>query len=387
MESNITTISEEQLDALFADTPENTPNAADLPIKQASEESPDIDIIEDIEDLFGEETEKPEEETKTEEKEKSTEEKSKEDKPKEEEKQSEEDEQFVNEGLRNVAKFLISKGQWFDFEGSEEYLDKINPESFEELALKQDEDRLNQSFNDLVDSTGDYGKAIFAHIKQGGNPDDVIDIFKEQKAIQAIDTKSVDGQKAIIEKYYSEVLNWKPEKVRKQIERIIVDDELETEAAEVEEKFNESYKERLAEIQQQEIQRKEDQKRKEQVFVSSITHSLASREDLEATDKANIQKALFTFKNKLPDGTLVNDFYLKFAEIQSKPEEYIDLVDFVLNKDKYKKKLESKGATVEAKRHWNFTRTGGSGKQVESNNSKKQNKQSPINTFSLALQK
>lgn len=385
MESNITTISEEQLDALFADTPENTPTAEDLPIKQQASEDK-IDIIEDIEDLFGEETEEKEEKPKD--KEKPAEEKKTE---KEEEDKSEdsEDKEFVQEGLKNVAKFLISKGQWFDWEGSEEYLNTIDEKSFEELVLKQDEERLNQSFNELVDSTGDYGKAIIAHIKQGGNPDDVIDIFKEQRSVQAIDTKSVDGQKAIIEKYYSEVLNWKPEKVRKQIERIIIDDELETEAAEVEEKFNESYKERLAEIQEQEIARKEDQKRKEQVFVSSITQSLAAREDLEQTDKANIQKALFNFKNKLPDGTLVNDFYLKFAEIQSKPEEYIDLVDFILNKDKYKKKIESKAATQEAKRVWNFSRTGGSGKLPipQSNNSKKQSKQSPILDFSLALQK
>jgi hypothetical protein len=42
-------------------------------------------------------------------------------------------------------------------------------------------------FEELLDSTGVYGKAIIGHIKNGGNPDEIIDIFKEQKALQSLD--------------------------------------------------------------------------------------------------------------------------------------------------------------------------------------------------------
>jgi hypothetical protein len=89
-------------------------------------------------------------------------------------------------------------------------------------VAEQDRLRVEGMFGELVDSTGPFGKAIIDFVKNGGNPDEIIDLFKEQKQVESISIENADGQKDIIKHYYSEVLGWKPEKIEKYLSGLIL---------------------------------------------------------------------------------------------------------------------------------------------------------------------
>ncbi|XAI97416.1 hypothetical protein [Leptolyngbya phage Lbo-JY46] len=354
--SQIVSLSQEQLDSFFSDTPEGTPSANDLNAgkkEEISKENPKKEVVEkpqpkeiekinpeDIPDFEEEEEEQEDTEEEIEVK-KEEPKKKKEAKNKEpEEVIKEEDTPEVKEILKSTVDFLIKSGQWLDFDGREDL--EIDNETFGKLAAEQDQFRVQNLFSELVDSTGDYGKAIIAHIKNGGNPEDIIDIFKEQKQIESIDVSTIEGKIETIETYYRDVLGWKPDKVKKHLERISRDgeEELILEYEDVSEKFDEYYQQRLAEIEEQNEIQKRQAIEKQEKFVNNIKSVLASRPDLTVRDQKLVENAVLKFKNKLPNGQVVNDFFVEFAKIQNDPEEYVNLVLYVMDRKNQEKKKD-----------------------------------------------
>lgn len=262
----------------------------------------------------------------------------------------------INEVLTNTVEFLVKSGKWVDFDGREDL--EITQDVYADLAAKQDEYRLGQLYNELLDSTGDYGKAIIAHIKSGGNPDEIIDLFKEQKQLQQIDTTSEAGKQAKIEKYYSDILGWKPERVEKTIKRLITDNEIESEFSEVENLYDQHYKEELAKTQEKVKQEEAEAKQRQSTFVSNIKNVLKEDTTLSEADKKIIQSTILDFRHKLPNGQKVNDFYIKFAEKQADPKEYIDLVRFVTDKAGYLKSIQRTEETKANQKAFSFVKNG-----------------------------
>ena len=258
----------------------------------------------------------------------------------------------VNNVLKNTVDYLISSGKWVDFEGREDL--EITQETYAELAAKQDEFRVNNLFDELVNSTGDYGKAIFSHIKNGGNPDEIIDLFKEEKQVSKIDTSTEEGKQSLIEKYYKDVLGWKPEKVDKTVKRLVTDNAIDEEFTDVKDMYDAHYKKRLNELdfQAKAVERQNEERQAN--FVNSIKSALNSSEDLTPTDKDLIARSILQFNHKLQNGQKVNDFYLKFAEVQSDPKEYIDLIRFIMDKKKYISSINRKKETAANVKAYNF---------------------------------
>lgn len=343
LDSSIANLSEEDFNSWFEDTPKGTPSADDLvggkdkpEIKQVKEDeviqvkSP-LDGIEEIniEDF---------EEKKIEDKDKKESEKT--DEKIEDKEEVTEEAQAINEVLKSTTDYLVKKGLWLDWKDRD--TQEITPEVYAEIAAKQDEVRLNNMFNELIDTTGDYGKAIINFVKEGGNPDDIIDIFKEQKQVESIDTKSEEGKKILINKYYKEVHNWKPEKIERQIATLIGSEGLETEADEIKELYNEFHKKELQKVTAEQAEYQETLRKRESEFKDTITKTIVARQDLNEKEKKFIQKSVLDYNVKLPNGNQVNEFYVKFAEVQANPEEYVDLVRFIMDKKNYLEKLSSK---------------------------------------------
>lgn len=371
-ESQITQLSTEQLDKLFESTPDTTPTADNLAVGKTGDTPSvpsgldNIPFVENIDEVLdNEDTVEPQEPVK-----KDGEESTKKDSTKStddaaESKNIENDEldgsddtvddsptANVNEVLKNTVDYLIKSGKWVDFEGREDL--EVTEEVYAELAKKQDEYRVSTMFNELLDSTGDYGKAIISHIKNGGNPDEIIDLFKEQKQVTQIDTSTEDGKQQLIEKYYSDVLGWKPEKVAKTVKRLISEDEINSEFDDVKEMYNEHYENRLKEINEQNRQKEIENIRKQEVFVNNIKTALDGNTDLTEKDKQLIAGSILNFRHKLDNGQKVNDFYIKFAEKQADPREYVDLVRFVMDKEGYLKSISRKLTTKANAEAFNF---------------------------------
>jgi hypothetical protein len=245
----------------------------------------------------------------------------------------------INAVLKNTMDYLIESGQWADFDGREDL--EMTEEIYAELALKQSQQSAYEIVNELIDSTGAYGKAIIGHIKNGGNPDDVIDIFKEEQELKQIDTSTEAGKQVKIEKYYKDILGWKAEKVSKHIKRLIEDNEIDAEHAEVDELYTKHHQQQLAKIDEQAKVAKQEEVRRKEVFAGNIKKAIEANKDLTPKERQVIESSILDFKHKLDNGQKVNDFYLKFAEMQADPASYVELVQFVMDKDNYKKKIKT----------------------------------------------
>ena len=389
-DSSIASISEEQLESFFEEIPDGTPNADKLlggkkpeeqsvkkvkddevvNLESATSFGADIEKIEDVNALLGDDDEdedKKETKKKADKKENVDDDSDKDDESKEDKKskksapkkenedtETPEELEAVNDILKNTVNYLVEKGLWLDWEGREDL--EIDQKTYAEIAAKQDEARVGKLFDELIDSTGPYGKAIIGFVKQGGDPDAVIDIFKEQKQIENFDTSSEEGSKALINKYYKEILNWKPERIERHISTLIANDELETEISDVKESYDKYHQKELQQIAQQQQEETLKQKERESKFKENITSAIQELKDLPEKDKKLIEKSILNYNNKLSDGTQVSDFYVRFAQVQSNPKEYIDLVRFVMDKENYIKSLKTEINNKVVDKTFNFVK-------------------------------
>lgn len=374
-ESQITQLSTDQLDQLFDSTPTTTPTADDLVVGKEGEDGKHVvknvrGGIESIPFLGDDELEIDTEEVKNDKKkDKSTNDKNSKDAEDTTENVSDADNvegdgsgtdntdtndnvSDVSSILKNTVDYLVKSGKWVDFEGREDL--EMTEEVYADLVKKQDDYRLSNTFSELVDSTGSYGKAIINHIKNGGNPDEIIDLFKEQKQVSQIDVSTETGKQELIEKYYTDILGWKPEKVTKTVKRLITDNEIDTEFNDVKEMYDEHYKKELDKLDQDNRQKEVDNLNKQKVFVGNIQSAIDSNDSFSPQDKKVIADSILQFRHKLDNGQKVNDFYIKFAEKQADPNEYVDLVSFVMDKAGYLKRITKKESTKANANAFNF---------------------------------
>lgn len=256
--------------------------------------------------------------------------------------------------LKNTTNFLIEKGIWSDFEGREDL--ELDEETYAALSLKQAETQVEDLFSELLDSTGDYGKAIISHIKNGGNPDEIIDIFKEQKQIENLDITKGGNAESLIEKYYSDIVGWSDIKIKRYIDTLKAEEDgLSTEATEVQQKFEEIYNEQLKKVTAQQQEDKRNREIENQKYLSKLSETIDSFEDFNEEDKKIVKNSVFKTTKKI-NGVPVNEFFAKFYEIQKDPKQYVKLVHFVMAPDKYEGKIESKQQKNITAKQWNFVK-------------------------------
>lgn len=374
--TTVTNLSESQLDILFGDDKapvipqaddlktglepiiDTNPNPNDsLIIENTSSDK--IDIIDDVDKIFNNEPTNAD------------------DKPADDRKVVDEETTKV---LKNTVNFLVDKGLWKDFDGREDF--EFTDESYAELAQKQVEEKVNDLFSELVDSTGDYGKAIISHIKKGGNPDEIIDLFKEQKALQSFDVTSVENQKDIIEKYYTEVVGWSKAKTDKFLSTLEGEDgAFEQEAKDAQNKFDELYSEQIKQIQLEQQKQAEKAKQDRLEYINTLGKEIDKYEGLSEQDKKLIKTSALNYNKKLEDGTPVSEFYIKFQKMQQDPKEYIKLIHFVVDPEGYETKVSTKVKNKVVEKSWNFIK--GNTAVTKSTDTQIDNKTTPKTSFSF----
>jgi hypothetical protein len=394
LETQIVDISDDALDSLFDETPSKTVSANSLVGgKKANETVADADIEDDedeeevverkpskkqakvapkkevvpertdtIEDVDldeldkEDETDEDDEDTTKEDKEAKAKAKADAAKAKAEANGKEGGEEVLSV-LKSTVDYLVEQGIWQDFEGREDM--EITEQTYAELVAKQDQARVQNMFDELVDSTGPFGKAIIEFTKNGGSPDEIIDLFKEQKATEAINIDSLDGQKAIIKQYYTDVMGWKPEKADKYIGNLVLSNELENEATEVKDLYGSFYKKEADRLNKEQADFVKQQKDAEVAFENNIKTAVKERKDLSAAERKTVEDYLLNYDQKLPNGNVVNKFYVNFAKMQANPQEYIDLVMFVMDKQKFVQKVATKEKSEAAAKAFNFIKGNG----------------------------
>jgi hypothetical protein len=260
--------------------------------------------------------------------------------------------------LEAKYKGLVERGIWQEIELPADF--EWSDETYGEIASTQAQWKAEEMFNEMLDQSGDYGKAIFNHIKNGGNPDEIITLFKESKKLEGLDITTEDGQQQAVRDYYTKVMGWSEAKTTRFINSAIDRKELKTEAEEVKGLMDKEIKKQLQETEKEQAAKVEAQKAANEQFAKSMEQAIASREDFSAKEQKQLMQNLLVFDQKLSDGRVANKFTMDYMALKSDPAKFVDLIAFVSNPEKYIEKVSKKAETNTAKKTWEFIKNSGS---------------------------
>ena len=272
--------------------------------------------------------------------------------------------------LKARAELLIKKGIWADFEGSDEV--EWDEDTFAEIEVKQQELWQTEEREKILGTFGPYGSAIADYAAKGGDPEKLIDIFKEQQRVENLSIESEDDQKAVVLKYVTEFQGMKPKQAQVYINALVADKELADTAKDAKEDMElelKNQEKELTESQNANI-KKIEAKRKSDVekFTTDVNSVLSARTDIPADEKKQLLKLLTKFDKKLPNGVPVNEFYFLFAEFKKNLPNYLELVRFVNNPKKFVKSAENKGKNEATDKAFKLVRTNNQSKKVKAAN-------------------
>lgn len=277
----------------------------------------------------------------------------------------------TSEFLKSRVQFFIQNGEWdgdFEIDGKKPEDIEWDEDTFGEIDLQQRSAWKEQARAEIVNSYGPYGKAIADHIIAGGDPDTLIDIFKEQQEVKAFDISSESGQEDLVFRYQTEILGRKAERVKKDIVSWKADGVLEEEAKEAKTTWEQSLKKQETEEKQAAINIKTANenraKENQRVFIENVTTVVNGNKEISDDEKKQVIKALTTYNQELPNGQKVNAFYSKLAEFKKSLPNYIDLVRFVLNKDKFIKTVKNTGKNTANDKSFRMIRAANDKKQT-----------------------
>jgi len=286
----------------------------------------------------------------------------------EEDEENESDSADVKDFLKARVDLLIKKGEWADFDGREDV--EWDEDTFADMEIQQRTYQKQQMREELLESFGPYGKEIADYAAKGGDPDKLIDIFKEQQMIGSLSVETEEDQRAVIMKYETEFLNKKSSRVKVYIDSLEASKELETAAKEAKEAMEESLKSQQDDLiaEQDASIKRQQQKQKESIqrFQSDVASLVDKMTDIGADEKKQILQVLTKFDKKLKNGTPVNEFYFKFEQFRKDLPNYMKLVRFVLNPDKFIKSIENNGKNQATEKAFKLAMSANKSKKVKS---------------------
>jgi len=92
---------------------------------------------------------------------------------------------------------MVDENIWEEVEVSE------NTEWSKETFLEIQKLQAEAKYEDLLSRTGSYGKAIIQFEKDGGNPTELLNLFREQKDIRDFDVSIEENQEEFLGAYYA----------------------------------------------------------------------------------------------------------------------------------------------------------------------------------------
>ena len=236
-----------------------------------------------------------------------------------------------------------------DFELEDDVI--LDDDSYTQILDYKDEYTYNLLKEEVrAEFTDKLGDNIIKFLENGGDYTKFAELAKEQSAILELNIATDSGQKAIVSKYYKEILGWKDEKIEKHIDRLYNDGELQEEATDLKEKFDDYFNQEQADL----VARQEKQKQNELKMLEkqkSNFSKVLTDKGLSQKDTAEYLQFVFEDGYKLPDGSLITPLDYEILKIQRDPENLSELVQFLKDKEGYikRKAIEINNPKVDKK--------------------------------------
>lgn len=213
-----------------------------------------------------------------------------------------------------------------------------------ETFKKVQQQAVSGQYNDLLDKTGAYGKAIIEYEKNGGNPGELLSLFREQKQVQEFDIKDAAGQEEFLRAYYEAQGN--SEKSTDRMIKALQDQGEEAfseEAAEKKTLWDSQYDKEIEGRKKEQALLAKTMEEAAKNFQKTITDTLTSDADATPKEKKELRDYILEY-NQTYNGKQVSQFYVDMSEIQKDPTNYVELAKFIkgIKTGEYKKKVETK---------------------------------------------
>ncbi len=233
---------------------------------------------------------------------------------------------------------MVAQGIWEEVEVPEGT--EWNKDTFIQIQKLQAESK----YDDLLSKTGPYGKAIIEYEQNGGNPGELLNLFREQREIQTFDISDSEGQEVFLRSFLEAQGN-----SEKSIERTItlLKDQggtvLQEEAEEKKQIWDEQYKEQIENTKKEQVLLNKQREEAEKNFQKNITTTLQSDTDISLKERKELQNYMLNYTQSFR-GKQVSQFYLDMAEIQKDPKNYVELAKFIkgIKTGEYVKKVADK---------------------------------------------
>jgi hypothetical protein len=222
-----------------------------------------------------------------------------------------------------------------------------------ETFLEVQKLQATSKYEDLLSKTGPYGKAIIQFEQNGGNPGELLNLFREQREVQQFDISSPDGQEQFLREYLQA-----QEYSDKSIDRLIKaltdqgGEALKEEAEEKKALWDTQYNEAIESRKRDQALESQRVKEAQDSFKSNIEDTLTKDGDVTPKERKDLQGYILNYSQSY-QGRNVSQFYVDMAEVQRDPKNYIELAKFVrgLKDGNYTQKIADKtkkSATVES---------------------------------------
>lgn len=222
-----------------------------------------------------------------------------------------------------------------DFELEDEVV--LDDEKYQQIL-----DYENQYVYDVISSqvrqeyTEKLGDNIVKFVEAGGDYTKIAELIKEQNKVVEFNISTDSGQKAIVSKYYKEVLKWSDARVEKHVDRLFNDGDLEEEATTLKTEFDTHFQEQQNQLVEQQVKEQQKQVAQQQKQIEGFSSTM-----LESgyTQKEIDQYVNYVYKNiEIKEGISMPALDLKILKIQRDPKQLLELIQFVEDKENYLKK-------------------------------------------------
>jgi hypothetical protein len=303
------------------------PTAVALKDGEAQEKADALDEAQVVDDLFGGEDQELDEYGNKVDK-----------KPAAVEKKSAASTQEFEVDYKALYEQMVKDGVWQELDIPDDI--EWNADTFKKAQQLQ----TSTQYQDLLDKTGPYGKAIIEFEKNGGNPGEMLNLFREQRQVQEFDIKEADGQEEFLRAYYEAQGN--SEASTNRMVKALLDQGPEAFSEEAQEKkqlWDAQYAKEIEGRQKEQQLMAKTMETAAKNFQKTISDTLTADAEVTPKERKELGSYILSY-DKDYQGKQVSQFYVDMSEIQKDPANYVELAKFIkgLKNGDYKKKVENK---------------------------------------------
>lgn len=236
----------------------------------------------------------------------------------------------LEDGVRSV---LSNKLKRYNLDESAYNLAEMNSEELASFEEELDNAILENRYAQIKEVDPNLNK-LLNFIEAGGDPKNLVSLFKESESIKQIDGTTEEGKVKKITSYYENVLKWDPEKVAKKIDRLKASDSINDEYEDLSEEYDKHLLRKQDEVIEKQERLQQEQEAEDRNRMNAFS-SVLQKLNVTKQVKDSLMNTAFA-KGKIKGSEeVISILDYKLARLKSNPETFLKLVQFVDNPEEY----------------------------------------------------